>query len=175
MEVEWCPFDLRPDLPEEGISLEGQMGRGRYTAGYFQQLKELGEEVGIHLGARTFMPNSRKSLEAAEWAKDKPGFDRFHRALFRAYFEEGRNIGLADVIVSLAEECGLDGADLRQALEGRRYAAQVDEQVRRARALGIGGIPTFIFNDRFVLVGAQGYDVFESVVQRLGYKPRPSP
>lgn len=171
MEVEWRPFDLRPDLPEEGISLEGQLGRGRYTAAHFQQLKQLGEEVGIHLGARTFMPNSRKSLEAAEWAKGKPGFDCFHRALFRAYFEEGRNIGLTDVIVELAAECGLDGADLREALESRRLAQQVDEQLRWAHALGISGVPTFIFSDRFVLVGAQTYDVFESVVQRLGYKP----
>lgn len=167
VEVEWRPYLLRPDLPAEGISLESIKGRGRYTESYFQQLNQLAEEVGIHMVTRTFLPSSRKALEASEFAKEQGGFDAFHHAVFRAYFEEGRNIGDVAVLAELAQGCALDGQALTQALQQGRYAAAVDEQVAWARRLGISGIPTFIFDGRYALVGAQSYDVFQSLTQRL--------
>lgn len=165
--MEWRPYILRPNLPPEGMSFESLKGRGRYTDSYFQQLNQLAEEVGIHMTARTYLPNSHKALEATQFAKEHGDPDPFRRAVFRAYFEEGRNIGDIAVLTELAQGCGLDSQALAQALQEGRYAAMVDQQVQAARRLGISGVPTFIFDGRYALVGAQGYDVFESVTQRL--------
>ncbi len=186
IEVEWHPFELRPGLPLEGMPMESIMGRGRYTADYFEQLRQLGEEVGVHMKARSFLANSRPAHEASQYAHERGCFEPFHRAVFRAYFEEGENIGDVDVLCRLADTCRLDGSALREALASGRYAHDVDEKVAWVRQRGVAGVPTFIFptrggesasgwaasathgNDTFDLMGAQEYRVFESVAERLG-------
>jgi predicted DsbA family dithiol-disulfide isomerase len=87
--------------------------------------------------------------------------------VFAAYFENEENIGDIDVLCRLGEECGIDPAALRAALDDNRYAATVEEQISWARAAGITGVPTFIFDERFALVGAQEYDVFRDVAGRV--------
>ena len=122
------------------------------------------------------IPNSRPALEAAELARDAgpDAFDRFHRALFRAYFEEDRNIGDLDTLAAVAAAEGLDADALRAALADRRYAARVDEHVQWAVSRGLTSTPYFLFvADRlYGFPGAQDYAVFQSVMQRLGIEPR---
>jgi predicted DsbA family dithiol-disulfide isomerase len=177
LDVEWRPFELRPGTPPEGIPMERIVGRGRYTPDYFEYLRQTAAEAGIRLAERTLFPNSRPSLEAAEFAREAGAFEPFHRALFAAYFEHDRNIGDTMVLRELAESCGMDGAALIEALESRRYASVVDEGVSWAHSLGVGGIPTFIFyaegasasggEDRFVMIGGQEYPVFRSLAERV--------
>ena len=93
-------------------------------------------------------------------------------ALHKAYFEDGRNIGDLDVLVDIARNSGLDGDALRQALTERRYTDLVDEGIQWAAESGLTSTPTFVFDDRLAIVGAQDYDLFESVMERLGVKRR---
>jgi predicted DsbA family dithiol-disulfide isomerase len=89
------------------------------------------------------------------------------RALFRAYFEDERNLGDIDVLCEVAASVGLDAAEARHALDDGRYAADVQEQLSWARAAGVSGVPTVIYNERFAVVGAQDLAVFRDVAQRL--------
>lgn len=93
--------------------------------------------------------------------------EEFQRAVFRAYWEEGENVGEVDVLCRLAEECGLDPEGLRQALADGRYAIIVDGQISWGRSVGITGVPTFIFDDKFAVVGAQEYEVFRNLAGRI--------
>jgi len=43
----------------------------------------------------------------------------------------------------------------------------VEEQMAWARDAGLGGVPTFIFDEKFALVGAQDYQVFADVARRI--------
>ena len=76
------------------------------------------------------------SLEASEYARDAGRFDSFHGRVFRAYFTETRDIGDLDVLLELAQEEGLDAADLRVALREGRYASRLDEAHSEGRAVG---------------------------------------
>lgn len=57
-------------------------------------------------------------------------------------------------------------------MEQGRYQRVVEDAIREARELGIQAVPTFILGERFALQGAQPYDVFLQVMERLGIKPR---
>jgi len=167
LEFDICAFDLRPGLPPAGLPRE-EAYRGRsYPPGYFDQLRQTAEEAGIDMKRPDVVANTRKAHEATEFARDGDRLMEFHRAVFRAYWEEGENISDGDVLCRLAGECGLDGEELRRALADGRYAPRVDEQMRWSRAAGVGGIPTFIFDDRFAVVGAQEYDLFADVAARI--------
>jgi predicted DsbA family dithiol-disulfide isomerase len=175
LDVEWHPFELRPGTPAEGIPMEQVLGRGRYTSEYLARLEDAAARAGIHMKPRTILPNSRPALEAAEFAREAGRFEPLHRALFRAYFEDGEDIGDGEVLARLAGECGLEADGLAAALRERRYEKLVDEKVRWAYQQNLGGVPAFIFyppgssreGDGFVLVGAQDYDVFKDVAARI--------
>jgi len=167
VEVEFWAYDLRPDLPPEGLPRDLVYRGARYTPEYFQYLRQVAEASGIRLGLPPVVANTDKAHEATEFAKEQGAVDSFPRAVFAAYWEGEENIGEIDTLCRLAQECGLDGQALRQALESGRYTQRVEEQMEWARREGIGGVPTFIFDGRFALEGAQSYDVFKSITERI--------
>jgi len=175
LDVKWHPFELRPGTPAEGIPMERVLGRGRYTSDYLARLGDAAARAGIRMKPRAILPSSRPALEAAEFAREAGRFEALHRALFRAYFEDGEDIGDQQVLTSLAGECGLDPDGLAAALRGRRFEKLVDEKVRWAYQQNLGGVPAFIFyppgssreGDGLVLVGAQEYNVLKDIAVRI--------
>ncbi len=167
VEFDVCAFDLRPGIPPEGISRE-EATRGRvYPPGYLDHLSQTAHDSGIEMKRPPLIPNTRKAHEATEFAKEAGSLLPFHRAVFRAYWEGEENIGDVDVLCRIGSECGLHGEVLRAALDEGRYASEVDEQIEWTRAAGITGVPTFIFQEKFALVGAQDYEVFRDLARRI--------
>ncbi len=132
-----------------------------------------GQALGITFSrGRTVTSNSHLALEAAEFAAGTPHAAAFHRAMFKAYFDELEDIGKLDTVVRVGESAGLDGADLRQALETGAFRQQVEDGIQWAREVGVSGVPTFVIADKWAVVGAQDYNVFESLMAKLGQTPR---
>ena len=162
-----CAFDLRPGIPPEGMSRE-EATRGRtYPAGYLENLHQTALSSGIDMKRPPIIPNTRKAHEATEFAREAGRLLPFHRAVFQAYWEGERDIGDVGVLCEIAGACGLDAGALRQALAQGGYAARVQEQMDWARDAGVTGVPTFIFEEKFAVVGAQDYTVFRDVASRV--------
>lgn len=172
VEVEWQPYELHPEIPPEGMPLPDLFGSSARAEAYFDNLRRCAVEAGIDLQRPAIIANSRQALEAAEFAREHGRFDAYHLALFRAYFEEGRDIGDPNVLCGLAQECGLDGAALREALRSQRYASLVESRTEEARERGISGTPSFVFDGRFTLLGGQEYRVFQDLAERMGARRR---
>ena len=95
------------------------------------------------------------------------------RPSFARSIGEGQDIGRWDVLRAAAVEAGLDAEEMQRHVEAGTYRATVDAQIGEAQALGLTGVPTFIFDDRYAIVGAQPFSVFAGVMDRLGQAPRP--
>ncbi|MEX1254054.1 MAG: DsbA family oxidoreductase [Dehalococcoidia bacterium] len=170
IDVEWRPFELHPEIPPEGIA-RGERPPSPQRVAMYEQLRGLAQEAGLPFERPGRVPNSHRALEAAEFAREHGAFDAYHHALFDAFFGQGRDIGDIDVLAEIAASNGLDPRALREALETQRYAALVDERTAEARASGVTGTPTVIFEEgerRFPVAGAQDYAVFEHIAQRFG-------
>jgi len=167
VDVEWRPFELHPETPTTGARLVGRLGDEQRVRAYVGRIIGLAEESGIPMHMPEAVANSHRALEAAEFAREHGGFERLHPALFRAYFEDRRDIGDIEVLCEIARACGVDDQRLRQALVDETYAAAIDRITAEARADEVLSTPTFIFSGGFRLVGAQDYDVFASVTRRL--------
>ena len=98
--------------------------------------------------------------------RSRTSFDDFHKAVFKAFWEEGRNIGVDDVLKDIFEECGMDWEEYESTGGGEQYRPTVANQLMQARAYGISGVPAFIL-DRYLISGAQPYEVFQQVMQRI--------
>ncbi len=167
VDVEWRPFELHPETPRTGASMVGRLGNEERVRAYAGRIIGIAEESGIPMHMPKAVAKSHRALEAAEFAREHGGFDALHPALFRAYFEERRDIGDIDVLCEIARERGVDDQGLRQAFADETYAPLVDHVTAGAREDEVLSTPTFIFSGGFRLVGAQDYDVFASVTRRL--------
>ena len=111
------------------------------------------------------IPNTLYVLEASEYAKEQQCFDDFHRAVYRAYWEDKKNLGDLEVLGEIAQGSRLNWPDLRDRLESGYYSDIVMSQYQEALGLGIRGIPAFLIGS-FLFAGAQNYEVFQTVMER---------
>ncbi len=181
VEVDWVPYQLRPETPADGIPFDHLRGRGRYTEDYLVYLSDVASDAGVVMRERKLIPNSLPSLEAAEWAREQGCFPVLHHAMFNAYFQEQADIGQTDVLQKIAGDCGLDAQDLVLALSTGRYRQRLEEKLEWSQVAGLGGVPYYMFQGvdrytgearKFAFTGAQDYDVFRSVAERLGARRR---
>ncbi len=180
IEVEWAPYELRPNTPPQGTPFERLRGRPPYTDEYLLNLTVLADQAGIELAERKHVPSSIPSLKAAEWARERGVFPRLHKAMFSAYFEQGRDIGSLDVLREVAVELDLDAGDMIASIEQGRFDERLEEKLEWSRVAGQGGVPRFIFvatladgsTKRAGFAGAQDYEVFQQFMRKLGARAK---
>ena len=128
------------------------------------RFEQVAAAEGLAYGQRTHWYNSVPAHEAALWADENGDGEAFRRAVYRAYFADGLNIGSSDVLAGLADGLGLDARDVRPALAEGRYRERVNRQFEFARAAGVTGVPTYVAG-RYIVVGAQPYEVFCRLIE----------
>jgi predicted DsbA family dithiol-disulfide isomerase len=111
-------------------------------------------------------PNTLYALEATEYAQQQGKFLEFHRAAYRALWEDGRDLGDLAVIEEIGDEVSLDSGELIKSLEGQQYSTTVMEQYQEALKHGINGIPTFLVGN-LLFTGAHPYNIFQAAMQRV--------
>ena len=164
-ETKWIAFPLHPEIPEEGLALADLFRGAPIDINKVQaRLKEAAAELGIPLGERTRTYNTRLAQELAKWAEAQGAGEAFHRAVFRAYFVEGKNIGRVDELVSIAGGLGLSGEAAGKALISRSYQYAVDADWARAKEMGVTAVPTFVMGQGRI-TGAQPYEVLEKLLR----------
>jgi len=87
--------------------------------------------------------------------------------VFRKVYGEGLDISKWEVLRSVAEEIGLDADDMQVVVDSGKYTAEVAEQVQYAYQIGVTGVPTYVINDRYAIVGAQPYEAFKRALAQI--------
>ena len=162
----WRPFELHPEAPVEGVPREVYFGRAR-SEQMRSYMQSVAQSVGLEMQTRGVIINSRRALGAAEFAREHGRFDEMHHALFKAHWEGTGKLEEVDDLVRIGESVGLDGDELRKAIAENSYAGVIDENRQVASSAGIDAIPAHVFGRRYLVLGAQPYEVLKQVVERL--------
>lgn len=166
VDVEWRPYYLRPDTPPEGQDLPDYILRARAN-GSEERLQSMANMHGMEFKSTERIYNTRIAHEATEYAREHGKGLEFHRVVFRKVYAEGLDISKWDVLCSAAKEVGLDADDMQSVVDGGKYTAEVAAQVRQAQEIGVTGVPTYVINDRYAVVGAQPYEVFKNALAKI--------
>lgn len=164
-EVDWRPFYLRPDTPPEGMELPDYV-KSR-MAQTNARLKQMASAAGLEMVFATRLPNTRLAHEATEYAREKGKLLEFHHAVFDKFYGKGEDIGKWEALREAAHQVGLDADEMQREVEAGRYTAQVNDMVREAQDIGVSGVPTYVLNDRYAIVGAQPYEVFLQALEQI--------
>ncbi len=163
VEVRWHPFQLNPDLPAEGADrrqyLERKFGGPARAKEIYARVEAAGATVGIPFAfdAIERQPNTLLAHRLIAWAQTRPegDADALVESLFKAYFIDGQYLGDRDVLAARAVAAGFDPDDTHAFLESSAMADTVAGADRRAREMGVTGVPFFIFDGKTAVSGAQ--------------------
>jgi predicted DsbA family dithiol-disulfide isomerase len=164
-EIRWLSFQLNPDMPPEG------MPRAAYRAAKFGSLERSrefdarvakegeSEGIGFAFDAIQRTPNTVAAHALVGLAQEQGRADAVVDALFRAYFEEAKDIGDTETLAAIAQGCGVSGMPRR---EGATAVVALDQQMRE---LGISAVPTFIIARKFAVSGAHPAETLAQAIR----------
>jgi len=152
--VRYLPFQLNPEMPQGG------MPRAEYRKAKFGSIERSrqldarvaaegrgeGIEFAFERMART--PSTLAAHRLIELAQRQGAGQAVVDELFRAYFEEGKDVGDPKVLEEIAKRSGVSGWP--QEADAKEVAALEEEM----RGLGISAVPTFIFDRKLGVSGA---------------------
>jgi predicted DsbA family dithiol-disulfide isomerase len=164
-EIRWLPFQLNPEMPKGGIP------RAEYRKAKFGSLERArgldarvaaegaGEGIAFAFEKMERTPNTVAAHELIDLAQKQGRAAPVVDALFKAYFEEARDIGDAAVLAEIAAGAGVAGWP-QQA--DAKTVAELEEDVRN---LGISAVPTFILGRKVGVSGAHPPEALAQAIQ----------
>jgi predicted DsbA family dithiol-disulfide isomerase len=175
-QVHFQPFELNPGMPAGGQDItEHLTQKYRTTREQQEAAREAIRQRGAALGfefrkeGRGRVYNTFDAHRLLHWAGtvDAQRQLALKKALFKAYFTDGRSPADTQVLVECVEAAGLDAQRAREILAGGEYADDVREREDFYQSHGIHAVPAVIVNDRHLIQGGQPPEVFESALRQI--------
>jgi len=162
-EVAFHPFELNPDMPREGITRADYIAKKFGARGYsaHDRLVHAGAQLGIAFAfdGITRQPNTLAAHALIEAARRKGVQGTVKEAMLKAFFVDSADMTDDKALARIAAEAGLDRKDADAAVADESLRSAVAEEEEKARAMGVSGVPFFIFNQRLAVEGAQPPEV----------------
>jgi predicted DsbA family dithiol-disulfide isomerase len=163
VEIVWHSYELRPKgsppIPPEYLA--------RIKATEPRLNKMAREQYNLELNRGPMGIHSRAALIGAKVAEAQGKGPEYHDAVFRAYWQRANNIGDEEVLAEIVQAIGLERDTFLAALKDNQYEAQVEADVEQAYYSGLTGVPALIFSQRYLVSGAQPYEVLRQVVEKV--------
>lgn len=185
--IRWRPFELNPDMPPEGEGQEAHLQRkyrrpAEEGAALRGQMKAIAESAGVSLSYEgegeappAMMWNTRDAHKLLAFALEQAGPEvqtTLKLALFRAHFNERRNLGNRSVLLDIAAAAGLHRDAAKAALDDPDLEARVIAEEAQAWDMNISGVPAMIVEGKFLIPGAQAPEVYVNALRRVAEKVR---
>lgn len=171
--IVWHPFQLNPHLAANGMPRSeytaGKFGGPERARGIYDRVAHAGKAAGIDFRFDDIrvQPNSVNAHQLIALAKELGVQDAVIESLFTGFFLEGRDLSDRETLVDLAARGGLPTERAHTCLERGDFRELVEEADNRARALGVEGVPFFIFDQKLAVSGAQPPEVLLQAMQRV--------
>ncbi|WP_089750130.1 MULTISPECIES: DsbA family oxidoreductase [unclassified Candidatus Frackibacter] len=166
IEEEWYGLEIHPETPLGGEDITKKFD-SKSIERLYDRLNQRGKEYGIKFNQSKKLSNTHLALILSEYAKETGCFEAFHHRLFEAYFEDEKDIGDKEVLLQIANEVGLSKDEVKEAWQDSKWEEKLKAITQKSVVHGATGVPTFIINDEYRIVGAQPYEKFEEILKKI--------
>ncbi|WP_061925115.1 DsbA family oxidoreductase [Altererythrobacter epoxidivorans] len=187
-QIRWHAFELNPDMPPEGEERTAHIARkygrsiddSKAVQGRMREAAEVAKVSLDYEGDRhgdeappAMMWNTRDAHKLLTWALEEAGPQAqttLKLALFRAHFNERRDVSDHEVLLDVASSAGLHREAAKAALASEELDARVLAEERAAWDMNITGVPAMVVNGKFMIPGAQGPETYVTALRRVAEK-----
>ncbi|ELZ51795.1 thioredoxin [Halorubrum coriense DSM 10284] len=169
--IDWRPFDLRSQKRRPDGTIDHSVDDGKDDE-YFEQAKQnvrrLADEYGVEMDLDIAADVDSLSAQIVSYYlrehADYETWLAFDEAVFAALWEDGEDIGDADLLVEIAVDAGAEADEVRSALDDETLRETVRERFTEAQREGVTGVPTFAY-DGYAARGAVPPEQLERLVE----------
>ncbi len=171
-DVTWTPYEINPEMPAGGMALEayltGLFGSTEAAQPLLKALSEAGRGEGIEFRFDRIpvVPNTLDAHRLVLLGEREGRSDEVVEQVFKAFFEEGRDIGDRRTLVEIGESAGLAPSWTAAELEGDASRQEVQSRQARIRNAGLTGVPGLIVNGTVAVLGAQEPDTIVAAIDQ---------
>ena len=164
IEIEHIGIEIHPETPICGVDLRKYFSEPNEM---YEHLRSRGKAYGLNFCDVKILPNSRKSLIVGEYSRKIGKNEEFTDAIFKAYFEDCLDIGKEEVIIAIAKKIGLPKQAVETSLKDLLLQKTYARNCLEAKERNVTGVPTFIINDEYTIVGAQPEQAFVELFEKI--------
>jgi len=171
-DIRWRAYRLDPEVPRGGVDrrtyMKAKFGDSQHASAMSEAIKAAGETEAIAFAFDRIQirPDTTDSHRLIRWAASAGRQNDVIERLFKAYFEDGRDIGDAAVLAAIAGDAGMDAQLVAELLSAEADRELVEREDTLAHQMDISGVPTFIFANKFLVSGAQEPDKLLRVIDK---------
>lgn len=173
VEVTYRPFQLDPNAPQQAEPMMHYLERrfGAQAKSMATRVVDAARADGLAMDYdRGLIVNTLSAHRLMHFALHRYGAAKQRAVanrLYEAHFAEGKDVGDYDVLATLAAEAGLDAGEVRSYLVSDDGAREVREEIAAARGMGVSAVLTFIFDDKYMIEGAQSVEGFVQAFEQI--------
>jgi predicted DsbA family dithiol-disulfide isomerase len=177
VETHWHPFQLNPNMPPEGEDTAEHIARKygstpEQSRANRQRLSDIGESLGFAFnygeGMRIYNTfNAHKLLTIFGSERGWQAQTELKMALFKAYFQDRRDVSDIEVLCDIAEAQGMDRAVAAAWIADAALTESVRAEMAHWMDQNITGVPAIIFDQKFMVPGAQSAETFADVINKV--------
>lgn len=163
VEVEWMPYELRPEPTEQLDPINDPSKLMLWEKYIYPTIDKL--NINMKLPNVSPHPYTRLAFEGYHYAKENGKAKEYNDRVFKAFFQEDKNIGDISVLKNLAKDIGLDEEKFEKALLMGTYKETQNKMLNHAyNEVNISAVPTFIIGDK-VISGFNSKEDFEAIIE----------
>lgn len=172
VEINWRPFQLDATIPADGMSrkeyLANKFGGDEGARQVYSQIEEAGEVEGLPFAFDLIekSPNTLNAHRLIRWSLTTGHQGALVEILFKLFFVDGADIGDKKVLANAAQEVGMDHDVVERLLEGDNDIKEVKDEIAHAQQIGVTGVPCFIIDQKYAIMGAQQPETLVQALQQ---------
>ncbi|ADZ70658.1 DsbA family oxidoreductase [Polymorphum gilvum] len=181
IEVRWHPYQLDPSLPKEGKDrktyLDEKFGGPQRAEAAYERVRQAGRDEGIPFAFEkiSVSPNTLDSHRLILWSRADNLQNEVVERLFQVYFVEGGDLSKSETLVEVARDTGMESDLVEQLLETDSDLDKMQRQIAQAGEMGVTGVPCFIIDGRFAIIGAEPADTIAAALRHADETRAESP
>lgn len=174
VEIEWKSFQLDAGFipsPEDNV-IEHLAEKYQKDTDWAQtmvdNMTQNAKKAGLDFHfEKAVLANSHNAHRLLHLAKKDNLANELEELLFKAYLTDGKDLNNLNTLSELGITVGLDTETVARVLHSDAYSKEVKQDILEANAIGVQGVPFFVFDNKYAISGAQPATAFLQTLEKV--------
>jgi len=171
-ELSWKPYELHPEIPQEGYDKKLYMQQKFGSAGgksRYDEITKIGESLNFNFNfSKTERIPNTFMAHRLLWKSEEYNLQtELSEALFTAYFTDGLDIGSKEILAEISESLGMNKNEILNFLDSSEGGQETAGLEMNFIEKSIGAVPTYFINDKYIIQGGQEPETFVSFLRKI--------